>query len=447
MIASMKREIYQKLVAWKQQKNRNPLILNGVRQCGKTFVLTEFGENEFAHVHYFNFERQPELADIFAGNLNPNTILEQLSFKTNKPINTTTDIVIFDEIQAIPRALTSLKYFQEELPELALCSAGSLLEIYLNDNSYPVGKVNLLKLCPMNFIEFLLAIDDKPSVDLIQNCTQNTIIPDFVHAHLWQRLKWYFVTGGLPKVVDIFRDNRENLFDAFGLVRAKQLELVSNYYGDMAKHAGKTNAMHLNRVWQSIPSQLANTQDGSAQRFKFKGVVPGVDRYSRLTDAFDWLQATGLFIRVPIISSGEQPLSAFKKEESFFKAYMFDVGILGAMSGLAPRTILDYDYGTYKGYFAKNFVAQEFATHANRDVFSWQHKRAELEFVIDVNGDVLPIEVKSGSVTRSQSLLNFSQRYPHAYRTVMSARNLNIDYEHQYHQYPLYLAGQFPLSE
>jgi len=218
------------------------------------------------------------------------------------------------------------------------------------------------------------------------------------------------------------------------------------YYPDMTKHAGKTNALHLDRVWHAVPAQLARSQDGSAQKFKFKGVVPGIDRYQRLANAIDWLLATGLLIKVPIAHNAQLPLMAYTTENAF-KLYLFDVGILGALSELPVKTILDYDYGTYKGYFAENFVAQEFLASGHSSLYSWQETtRAEIEFLHIENGVVLPIEVKSGSVTRSKSLEHFVKKYHPPYRTFISAKPLHIDLANQVHAYPLYLTYRFPLA-
>lgn len=441
----MKRQFYQKLLDWKANGHKKPLMLRGVRQCGKTYLLKHFGANEFPHVHYFNFEKEVELSRIFESSLAPQPIIDQLSFHQNSPINIKEDLVIFDEIQAIPRAVTSLKYFQEEMPELALCCAGSLLGVRLNHESYPVGKVQTSYLYPLTFVEFLRAIDENLSADLIESCTAHTIIPPLVHDRIWERLKWYFIVGGLPEAVLTFIKHKDNFFVAFEKVREVQAQLLSDYYADIIKHSGKINAMHIDRVWRSIPNQLASTVDGSSKRFQFHGIIEGIDRYSRLTNVFDWLENAGLIFKVPIISTVEHPLSAYT-EESRFKLFVFDVGMLGALSGLAPKTILDYQYGTYKGYFAENFVAQEFVGANCKELYTWQDGRSEVEFVRNVNGDILPIEVKSGHVTHAKSLQKFVEKYSSKYRTIMSGRPFKIDLRNGVHCYPLYLANRFPIE-
>lgn len=440
----MKRQYYQKLQEWAANGHKKPLMLRGVRQCGKTHLLQHFGTEEFANVHSFNFEKEPELAKIFESNLDPKYLIDHLSFYQNRPINVSKDLVIFDEIQAIPRALTSLKYFQEEMPELALCCAGSLLGVRLNHESFPVGKIQTGYLYPLNFVEFLRAIDEDLSADLIETCNADTIISPLVHDRIWERLKWYFIVGGLPESVQTFIDNRDNLFIAFEKVRETQAQLLSDYYADIAKHSGKVNAMHIDRIWRSIPNQLASTVDGSSKRYQFHGIIEGIDRYSRFANAFDWLENAGLIFKIPIIQTAEQPLSAYA-DESRFKLFVFDVGMLGALSNLSPRTILEYQYGTYKGYFAENFIAQEFFSTNCKDLYAWQEGRSEVEFVRNIDGDILPIEVKSGNVTHAKSLQKFVEKYSSKYRTIMSGRPFKIDQRNGIHSYPLYLASRFPV--
>jgi uncharacterized protein len=445
IITSMKRQIYQQLLNWKSQKNRKPLIIKGIRQCGKTYLLRQFGKSEFLKVHYVNFEKDPQLGGIFEINLNPKRIINELEFHFGSSIDTQQDLLIFDEIQACSAALTSLKYFQEELPELALCSAGSLLGVHLSPASFPVGKVMMLNMYPLSFAEFLLAIEDQKGLDFLDDCRADSRTPDIVHQHLWERLKWYFVVGGLPEAVDSFRQMQEDLFLAFEHVRKKQEDLIKGYNADMAKHSGKVNALHLDRIWRAVSAQLARTEDGSATKFKFKEIVPGIDRYQRLASAIDWLNAAGLIIKVPIVHTAQLPLNAYT-EESRFKLYVFDIGILGALSNLAPKVILNYDYGTYKGYFAENFVAQEFLVQGHQDLFSWQEQRAEVEFLYVDDLTILPIEIKSGWIAKSRSLQIFSEKYHPPYRTIMSAHSLKIDQKNRVHHYPLYLAYRFPLK-
>lgn len=443
-VFSMKRKMMSRLLEWKKEDFRKPLLLKGVRQVGKTHLLKEFGRLHFPQFHYFNFEKQPGLAKIFEQDLVPQRILEDLSFHIGYPINIEEDLVIFDEIQESPKALTSLKYFQEDCSKLCLCAAGSLLGLHLNSGSFPVGKVTFETLRPMSFEEFLIANEDK-SLPIIQKLTSKNTVSEIVHEHLWDQLKRYFIVGGLPEVVATYCSNKTNPFEAFSLVRKKQDDLLNTYYADIAKHSGKANAMHIDRILRAIPSQLQQAQDTSASRFKFRGVVPGVTHYDRLAGAIDWLEASGLAVKVHIVNTGHLPFKGYTKE-SFFKLLLFDVGILGSMSDLAPQTILDYEYGSYKGYFAENFVAEELLSHGRNELFSWQEHTAEVEFLTEVNGKVIPIEVKSGSVVKAKSLRVFSEKYTPPYQAIFSGRPFDIKNTTGSHYYPLYLAGWFPIS-
>ncbi len=433
----MKRLILKDLVEWKEAKKRKPLILTGVRQVGKTYILKEFGAHHFLAHHYVNFEKEPHLFKLFEENLKPERIIEELSFYLDTPIDIQNDLVIFDEIQACPKALTSLKYFHEDMPSLALCGAGSLLGVHLGPVSFPVGKVSLLNLSPMSFVEFLMAIDEERSLKALESQQ----ISELVHEHLWHLLKHYFIVGGMPEAVQTYCDHKESLYEAFTKVRETQDNLLAAYFGDMAKHAGKTNAMHIDRVFRSIPTQLEKQMEGGAAKFKFKGVVPGITHYQRLASAIDWLVAAGLAIKVHIVGSGEVPLYAHSKENAF-KLLLFDIGMLGSMSGLSPKAILDYDYGSYKGYFAENFVAQELLGSMNKPLFSWVEKNAEVEFLIEIEGEVIPLEVKAGKVTKTKSLHQFAEKYHPKNQVILSARSLSTTGTKRY--YPLYLAGLLP---
>lgn len=445
IVIAMQRSIMSKLIAWKQTSNRKPLIIKGARQVGKTYVLDEFAKSHFTNSHYFNFEREPKLAQIFEESLDPKRIVQALSFAKQKQIHPKTDLIVFDEIQACPKALTSLKYFCEDLPEMSVCAAGSLLGIYLSPASYPVGKVDHLEMHPMSFLEFLQAVGDSQYVELLQQLTATSQIPQIAHDHLWERLRHYFITGGLPEVVKIYCENHETLFECFNLVRRKQADLIEDYFADIAKHSGKQNALHISRIWRNIPEQLAQTQDGSVKKFKFKGVIPGIDRYTKMVDALDWLESAGLILKVNLINRVALPFKAYTKDNAF-KLFLFDIGLLGAMSEIAPATILEYDYGSYKGFFAENFVAQAFTYSSSSGLYSWMENTSEIEFVRDIKNSIVPIEVKAGSVIRAKSLKTFSDKYHPNYSVIFSAKNLKIDKEAKIHFLPLYLAEFFPLQ-
>jgi len=440
----MKRTIDGKLDVWRRKPDRKPLLLQGARQVGKTFSLHEFGRAQFPRYHYINFEEKAQFSRLFDGDLDPFRIVQDLAILQNAPVNRGTDLLVLDEIQQCPRVLTSLKYFSEKMPELAVCAAGSLLGVHYGEGSFPVGKVDELRMAPLTFEEFLMAGGNAMLHDAFAAIREIAPLSAALHAALWNEFKLYLVTGGLPAVVAAFMRNRGDLFAAFQEVRALQSRLVSDYVADMAKHCGKQNAMHLERLWRNIPAQIGRDQSGSAPKFVFKDVIPGIKGYERLAGVIDWLQAAGLIIRLPIANSGLLPFPAYEKE-NFFKLFVFDVGILGALGQLPVKSVLDYDYGTYKGFYAENFVAQEFRAHERDNLACWREGRAEIEFLCEVNGAVIPVEVKSGWVTQAKSLRVFADKYQPPYSVMLSGHNLGADPKSRRQRYPLYLACKFPL--
>lgn len=435
----MKRLLFEKLCAWKASARRKPLVLRGVRQTGKTYLLEHFGAQAFRRYHIVNFEKQKAMASLFARDLDPHRIINELALALHADIDIQQDLVIFDEIQACPEALTSLKYFCESLPELALCSAGSLLGLKLSEGSYPVGKVDMMHLSPMTFIEFLAGTGHEKLSDYLAELHVGDEIPDIIHQQCWALFKIYLIVGGLPEVVSVYREHQDNQFMAFSAVRKKQEELINAYYADIAKHAGKVNAMHIDRVWRSVPVQLSKTLSGQAERYRFKGVIPSINRYSRLVNVFDWLDSAELVQQVRVVETVQSPLKAYAKD-SAFKCFMFDVGVLGAMSGLDPSDIFNYDYGTYKGYFAENFVLQAISSMTEKSLYNWQENRSEVEFLFSHQGEIIPLEVKSGAVVKAQSLKKFDERYKPTCKVIFSARNLRTEQKDRLIQIPLYMA-------
>lgn len=446
----MQRFLIQDLLTWKNSPHRKPLLLKGARQVGKTYLLKHFGETAFSNYHYLNFEKD-NLTKLFEPDFNPHRLLTELSFYLGKPIDIQNDFLIFDEIQACPKALTSLKYFQEDKPELALAAAGSLLGVALSQESFPVGKVDSLFLSPMTFLEFLSGIGEKTLYDYaihLKDSPQNSSL--IAHEQLWEYLKHYFIVGGLPEIVSIYaRSRQDNLFLSFEQVRERQAALIRDYHADIAKHAGKVNAMHIARMWQAVAAQLSKTQDGNAARFKFKDIVPGIDRYSRLANVIDWLLNAGLILKSEIIKTAEIPLVAYTTEGQF-KLLMFDIGLLGAMNNLSAKTLLEQTYGTYKGYFAENFVAQSLVARSSSNdlrphapLFTWQEGTSEVEFLKEKNGAIIPIEVKAGSVTHAKSLSQFVKKYSPPYQIIYSAKNIHLDANSHLQLLPLYLAETF----
>ena len=435
----MKRTVTDFLNRWKTSANRKPLILRGARQVGKTYILKEFGRAAFPSYHYVNFEKDEKIGRIFEPDLKPDRILNELQFYLDRPIDRRLDMVIFDEIQRSPRALTSLKYFAEEMPEMALCAAGSLLGVALQTDSFPVGKIQFLDMNPLSFDEFLEGVGKERLAELIRKHDLTQPFPETAHEQLWGLWKHYLIVGGLPDAVNRYRDLQGNLYEAVQAIRGAQRDLMEAYLADMAKHSGKSNALHIEKLWRNVPMQLAQAQNGSAGKFKLREGIPGIRGYERLSAPLDWLECANLLIRTPIIDAVGVPLSMYVKENRF-KLYFFDVGLLGAASGIAPATFLNYDFGSYQGYVAENFVAQELRAAGDKTLFCWQGRTAEVEFLLEREGEVVPVEVKSGKVTQSKSLKVYIERYRPAKAFILSANN--ISHRNIVHYLPLYAASR-----
>lgn len=440
----MYRFIYQEIKNWSKKAARKPLVIFGARQIGKTFALKYSGENFFNSFHYINLEKSPNLHEIFEYDLNPLRIIEELEKKLKSKINTKTDLVIFDEIQTCPKAITSLKYFCEDMPELALASAGSLLGVKYGEASFPVGKIDLMNMFPMTFMEFLLGLGEEEYYSFIDKWEIGVRIPEFMHKDLFELWKQYLIVGGLPEIVLAYNKLKTNHLDAFNEVRKKQSEIINIHLADIARHCGPVNAMHIERVFSNVPEQLARNIDGNASKFVFKNVIPKLKGFAQLSGALDWLKASNLIIKVLIAKHGEQPIKA-NTQENHFKLFIYDVGILGALGNLDPINIVDYNYGTYKGYFAENFIAQEFSYEQGRSdqLYGWEENKSELEFIRTIAGRSIPVEVKSGFNTNARSIDVFAKKYNSPLKVIFSANNFSFDKERKVCKIPLYLSSKF----
>ncbi len=449
----MERLVYSEFANWKEKKDRKPLILRGARQVGKTYLMRAYGKTLFEQVHYYNFEKQPQLNTIFEQDLDPIRIKTELEIISGTKIQQNKSLIIFDEIQQSPKALNSLKYFAEELPEQHICAAGSLLGLVFSEDSFPVGMTEYLDMNPMTFEEFLIALGEKQlneyvnsTLNLNNNSSGKNIninLNEIIHNKIWNYLKWYLVTGGLPEVIKIFIENyKTDLNKAFKLVRKKQKALILNYYADIAKHCGKINASHIESVLSSIPRQLAKNQDDSVSRYKFKDVIKGLNRYNQLSGPIDWLQKAGLIIKVPIIDNIHVPLSS-QVSGSIFKLYLFDVGLLGSLSELSFEFLLQENFGTYKGYIAENFVANQLQSSYCQTLYCWSSNTSEVEFICEKNGKIIPIEVKSGQITKSKSLKVFLEKYSHVKKAIiLSGQPLKIGEARTIDYFPLYCVNK-----
>lgn len=430
----MNRNIYVLLDTWKLKNERKPLVLRGARQVGKTYGVKFWSRDKFTKVIYLNFEKDQNLAAIFEGSLDVLKILNKLENYLGQSVNLETDLIFFDEIQICGKALNSLKYFSEEFPTAYIIAAGSLLGLVLNEEPFPVGKVEFLDVFPMTFQEFLEA---QNKTHLIQEYLESQ--DGGIHEKLCADLKNYLITGGAPEIVKYFIDNRPSNFEDFEILRKMQEDLLNSHIADMAKHCGKNNAMHIERIWRNIPSQLAKADN---KRFIFKNVLPKKNKYSQMVDVIDWLEAAGLIYRVQVANQGMTPLAAYTKE-SHFKLYLFDVGVLSTLSGLHPLEILNYNFGTFKGYLLENFVLQELRPQFGNKIYSWAEGASELDFILSYKTAIVPIEVKAGVNLKAKSLKNFVQKYksPFALRLSLENKMANEAIPTRICDRPVYLAG------
>jgi predicted AAA+ superfamily ATPase len=438
----MKRALYAELLKWKKAPGRKPLILRGARQTGKSYLLSEFGRLEFPDVHVFDFEKNGrELLPLFEESLDPQRLVQHLGLYQEKPIGAS-DLILFDEIQNCPRALTSLKYFCEDLPGQPVCAAGSLLGVAVLESAYPVGKVTHLDLFPMSFEEFLLNSGHDLLLEAFYSSWEQGRTPSIVHTKLWERLKEFYVTGGMPEAVaTFFRHGKEQ---AAGLLAARDVhrELVRSFMQDFAKHSGAVNAAHIAAVFEDVPRQLFGHVDASVKRYRFKHAVPGIRGFAQLEGPIGWLEKAGLVHKVPVCQRAEVPFQAFTKA-NMFKLFVCDVGLLGSMLGLSPAVLMGQDFGITKGFFAENFVACEWLAAGEQALYSWSERNSEIEFLLAADEEVIPVEVKSGLRTRSQSLRQFRLKYSPRQTVKISGHPLAAGDGSLMHV-PLYYAAQIP---
>jgi hypothetical protein len=432
----MKRGLYDQLLQWRNKRNRKPLIVKGARQVGKTWLLEHFGRQEFTGLHTINFEKDPDACSLFEGPLSPAVLLDRISLFLNETIDLQSDLLLFDEIQECPRAITSLKYFFEQVPELALCCAGSHIGLAFGESSFPVGKVDMLHLYPLSFREFISNV--QPELETVLDSPPP--IADAFHNRLWEQVKIYFFTGGMPEVVKAFIESGTLDSETVEEIRNIQQRLLDGYRADFAKHAGKINAAHINRVFESVPEQLSKAVDSSVDRYRFKDVIPGYSKFSQLEGPIDWLFQSGLVVPVSIIESPGVPLRS-RKKSNMFKLFLFDIGLMGCMAGIPASSIITQQYGTYKGFLAENYTAQELLSSGWGNLYSWRGKTSEIEFLLQKDDHIVPVEVKSGKrVSRAKSLRFYCEKYKPLKAVIVSAAMEKYGEVHLH--IPLYKVGE-----
>lgn len=433
----MQRYLYQKLLDWKHSPRRKPLILKGARQAGKTYLLKQFAEQEYADFLYLNFEEAPLLKTFFQEDLQPNRILRELEIYFKKKFLPETNLLIFDEIQECPQALNSLKYFCESKNNYPIVAAGSLLGVKLA-SSFPVGKVNFLHLYPLSFFEFLMAMDEEALVDFLKNLLVTDSIPLPFHEKLVKYLKYYLVIGGMPEVVQAYKE-RKSLDE----VRVIQKEILDTYALDFAKHAPASDVMKIMALWQQIPLQLSKEN----KKFVFSA-IRGSARAREYESALQWLVAAGLIIKTHAISGVGLPLKAYAIQNAF-KIYALDVGLLGAMAQLDFRIVLEGNnlFEEFKGALIENFAAQMLNLHYQDDIYYWTSSgMAEVDFVIAKHQAIFPLEVKAGLSKHKKSLQVFGDKYLKTtpVNVLSRANPLPLKQQENFVNYPLYLLELFP---
>ncbi len=428
----MRRSVWEDLLAWKSRKNHKPLILSGVRQCGKTWLLKTFGSNSYPSYAYFNFEGNPRLHAVFDIDLNPDRIIQELSLLQNKRINPSETLIIFDEIQFCNKALTSLKYFHEDKSETSIIAAGSLLGIALSKPlSFPVGKVDFLDLYPLTFAEFLLANGEDLVVEMLEDIKVGDAVPESIHPRLTDLLSTYYFVGGMPEAVESWVDNH----DPDDVARI-QKSILDSYELDFAKHAPDRAFEKLSSIWHAVPAQLAREN----QKFIFSRVKAG-SRGRDLEEALQWLISAGLVYKVPKIEKPGIPLSAYA-DDSYYKLYLCDVGLLRAMADIPLLSIKQKDpfFTEFRGALTENFVLTELIAHHLTPVF-WKSKQtAEVDFVCRINQQLVPIEVNADDNVRSRSLSVYLDKYKPSAAVRLSMKNAGA--EPPLYCEPLYLSAR-----
>lgn len=399
----MRRFAMQKLIEWKEKNNRKPLIIMGARQVGKTWLMREFGRSCYKKTAYVSFYNNNRMKNVFETDFDIDRIIMSLNIETGISITPGDTLIILDEIQDAPKVLESLKYFCEDATEYHVVAAGSLLGVSIHEGvSYPVGKVELLDLYPLNFREFLCAMDENGLADALDS-KDYTLIDSFSDKYLFW-LKNYYFTGGMPAVVEQFRQQKD-----YNAVRKIQKEIVRQYQGDFGKHIDAKDLPRIRMVWESIPMQLAKEN----KKFFFGQIKKGA-RSGDFEVAIQWLQDCGLIYKVNRVNEPHVPLAAYKNF-SAYKLFMLDVGLLGAVSELDAESILDGNdiFVEFKGALTEQFVLQQIVSDTPYTPFYYGTEKAtfEQDFIIQKGKMIVPIEVKAEGNLKSQSLKAFCDKY------------------------------------
>ena len=426
----MFRYIKQELIEWKNSKDRKPLIIRGARQVGKTYILKEFGNEQYENVAYFNFDHDENLKELFKMTKDPKRILEQLTFATGSVINKKSTLIIFDEIQECPDALNSLKYFNEEANDYHIVCAGSLLGIKLSHTSFPVGKVNYLDMYPMTFSEFLLADGSQNLVTYMSTYSSLEKIPDILFNQLSEKLKAYFIIGGMPEVVKKWLETKD-----ITEVDRVQDEILKGYENDFRKHVESTSLQEkISLIWESMVSQLSKEN----KKFIYQAAREGA-RAREYEDAVNWLSDADIVEKIFNLSKPAFPLNAYV-DLSSFKLYMLDIGLLRKKAGLASKIVIEGNklFEEFKGALTENYILNTLIYVYNQKPNYYTFDRNEIDFIIQSENEIIPIEVKSGETINNISLTKFNQENNNKLSIRFSTRN--IDKSGKILNIPLFMA-------
>ncbi|MDY4793220.1 MAG: ATP-binding protein [Pararoseburia sp.] len=399
----MYRIAMEKLKKWKQSKHRKPLIIEGARQVGKTWLMKEFGRQEYQDTIYINFDSNSRMAELFAADLDVERLIMGLELHIGHKIDSDKSLLIFDEVQEVPRALASLKYFYENAPQYHIICAGSLLGIALHQGtSFPVGKVDFLKLYPLSFKEFLMAIDKERFAELLDS-QDFQMITSFKQMYI-EALKQYYFVGGMPEAVQSFAEDRD-----FNEVHEIQKRILAAYEQDFSKHAPNEIVPRLRMLWNSIPSQVAKEN----KKFIY-GLIREGARAKDYETAIMWLCDCGLVHKVSRVNTVGLPLRAYEDLKAF-KLFVVDVGLLGCMAGLRPRTLLDGNdlFVEFKGALTEQYVCQQLKTIEDLDIYYYTNDRGscEVDFIVDTGEGIVPVEVKAEVNLRAKSLKTYREKF------------------------------------
>lgn len=413
----MYRAAIEKLLMWKEKSTRKPMIIEGARQVGKTWLMKEFGKQYYSDTIYINFDSNIRMAELFSSDLDTKRLIMGLELYAGRKINTKDTLIIFDEIQEVPRALTSLKYFCEDAPEYQIVCAGSLLGIALHEGtSFPVGKVEFLQLYPLSFMEFLMATGKERFVELLEN-QDYEMVTTFKQTYI-DALKQYYYIGGMPEVVQNFVENSD-----LNVVREIQQRILIAYEQDFSKHAPNEIVPKIRMIWNSIPSQLAKEN----KKFIY-GLVREGARAKDYETAIMWLSDCGLIHKISRVNAAGIPLKAYEDLKAF-KLFFVDVGLLGCLVGLGQKILLDGNdlFVEFKGALTEQYVCQQFKTIDNLSVFYYTNDRGscEIDFVVNTSERIIPVEVKAEVNLRAKSLKVFHEKY----KPEISVRTSMADYK------------------